>query len=95
MKTLGMPVDETGTPEEREHRVHVQDLWPIFEKFVGDRRGARHLRSLPDGSPFSDWSHHDRYAHRRHFRREQVESHRDAARKIGRMVQRARQDERT
>jgi len=29
MKTLGMPVDETGIPEEREHRVHVQDLWPI------------------------------------------------------------------
>ena len=26
MKTFGMPVDETGTPEEREHRVHVQDL---------------------------------------------------------------------
>ena len=94
MKTLGMPVDETGTPEEREHRVHVQDLWPVFEKFVGDRRGARQLRSLPDGSPFSDWSHHDRYAHRRHFPREQVDAHREAARKISRMVQRTRQDER-
>ncbi len=94
MEILGMAVDTTGTPAAREHRVHVQELWPIFEKFAGDRNGARFLRSLPDGMPFSDWSHHDRYAHGHHFRQEKAGLHREAARRICQMVQRTQQDER-
>ena len=91
MTTLGMPVDTHGIPGP-EHRVHVQELWSIFERFAGDRGGARLLRSLPVGAPFSDWSQHDRYAHRRHYRPERVEPHREAARGIRGMVREAQQD---
>ena len=54
MKTLGMRVDTTGTPDARKHLVHVQKLWPIFETFAGDRDGARYLSPLPSGRPFAD-----------------------------------------
>ena len=93
MKTLGMLVDAAGTPQEREHRVHVRELWPIFGTFAAGRRGARYLRLVPDNDPFSDWSHHDRYAHGGHFDAGRVGSHREAARRVCGMVQGTRQDE--
>ena len=94
MKTLGMPVDRTGTPTMQKHRVHVQDLWPIFVRFAGGRNGAWYLSLLPSGSPFVDWSHHDRYANRSHFQKIHVKSHREAARKIRAMIQHANQGKR-
>ena len=92
MKVLGMSVDASGKPRELEHQKHVQDLWPVFSTFATGRGGARYLNLLPSGEPFSDWSHHNRYAHRRHFEKANVEPHREAARDIRRMVQLARQD---
>lgn len=92
MQVLGMPVDNSGTPENPEHKKHVQELWPIFSTFAGGRGGARYLVQLPSGEPFSDWSHHNRYAHRRHFQEANVEPHRRATWDIRKMVQLARQD---
>ena len=92
MKVLGMPVDASGKPREREHQKHVQDLWPVFSAFATGRGGARYLRLLPGGEPFSDWSHHNRYAHRRHFQEANVEPHRRATWDIRKMIQLARQD---
>ena len=54
MKTLGMPVDATGTPKARKHLRYVQKLWPIFETFAGDRDGARYLSPLPSGRLSAD-----------------------------------------
>ena len=51
MTFLGMPVDATGTPTERDHKQHVQDIWPEFEDFVTGKGGARFLRWLPSGEP--------------------------------------------
>ena len=48
---------------------------------------------LPDGEPFSDWSHHDRDAHRERFNRVTVEPRREAAQGIRRMVGLVSQDE--
>ena len=92
MKALGMPVDRMGVPKSSQYKKHVQDLWNIFTTFVQGRGGARYIPMLPSGSPFQDWSHHDRYAHRNHFTRGQVEPHRAAAAKIEAMVQRAHRD---
>ncbi len=68
------------------YRQHVQQLWPEFVSFANGRRGADHLSRLPGGEPFKDWSHHDRYAHRRHFDEVVVAPHRNAAREVRVMV---------
>lgn len=68
MKSWGMPVDETGTPSEKQYRKHVQDLWGKFATFARNKEENRTLDLLPTDEPFSDWSHLDRYAHRGPFR---------------------------
>jgi len=92
MRALGMPVDQIGAPTEGQHRQHVHKLWPIFESFAQGRDGARFAAMLPDGKPFAGWSHHDRYADRKHFGPAGVDAHRDAAAQVSNMVKRARQD---
>ena len=93
MMFLGMPVDAaTGTPTESHHKQHVQDIWPEFVAFVTGQSGARFLRWLPKGAPFTDWSHHNRYAHHSHFARANVDPHRAAAQSIRDMVQSLDQD---
>ena len=87
MQCLGMRGDETGKPVEREHQEHIPCIWQAFAAFAAGRGGQRYLRLLPGGEPFADWSHHDRYAHRRHFKRKGVERHADAARAVRTMVQ--------
>ena len=77
------------------YREHVQRLWPAFVSFANGRQGAGYLSRLPDGEPFKGWSHHDRYAHRRHFDEAAAAPHRDAARQVRDMVQDAIQDART
>lgn len=93
MEALGMAVGTTtGTPKDKDHRTHVQDLWSAFRTFTSARQGAIYLSMLPSGSPFSDWSHHDRYAHRSYCRETDARSHRAAARKIRPMVQHSQQN---
>ena len=95
MRSLGMEVKRHGVPALKAHRSHVQDIWKVFESFVADRRGEQYLRLLPKGEPFADWSHHDRYAHGRHFDRAGAERHRAAAREIRGMVQGLAEDRRS
>ena len=87
MQHLGMPVDETGKPVEREHQEHVPRIWQAFTAFAAGRGGERYLGLLPAGEPFEHWSHHDRYAHRQHFERDGVARHRAAALRIRDLVQ--------
>ena len=89
MKMLGMRFPAGNPP--RKYREHVKKLWPKFETFASGRKGARYLSLLPSGRPFADWSHHNRYAHRNHFRERYVRPHREAARKVRTLVQRAKQ----
>lgn len=91
MKALGMRVGRTGKPP-KDYQVHIQDLWPEFKVFVKGRGGRRFLKQLPGGSPFSDWSHNDRYAREGYGRTEGVNQHRVAALGIRRMITRAKQD---
>lgn len=78
-----------GEPIEGKYREHVQQLWPEFVSFADGRRGADYLSRLPDGEPFRDWSHHDRYAHHRHFDETVVAPHREAARQVHDLVRNA------
>lgn len=90
MRAHGMAVDGKGVPQDRDHRTHIQDLWPVFGTFARQRQLPRYLAQLPSGTPFADWSHHDRCAHHRHFDREVVRPHRDAADKVAGLVTRWR-----
>ena len=73
-------------------RIHVHDLWPEFKRSVRGRAAGRIRRQLPRGSPFADWSHHDRYAPTGYVQKGGVDQHRKAALGVRRMIQRARQD---
>ena len=89
MQQLGMDVDDvSGAPREREHRQHMPGLWPVFMDFVDRRRDMPVARTIPDGERFGDWSIHDRYAHRKWFQRDNVETHRREAQEIFEMVER-------
>lgn len=88
---LGMRPDSSGKLPGR-YLKHIQDLWPEFKTFAKARSGWRFLSQLPGGSPFADWSHHDRYAHSRYVGSEAVNQHRTAALGVRRMVKRARRD---
>ena len=92
MKALGMPVQTTGIPKKQEHRKHIQEIWPTFATFAQGRSGARYLGMLSSGTPFADWSHHNRYANRSHVRKTDVQPHRTAARQVREMVRRAVKD---
>ena len=80
-------LDAEGQSIEGGFRKHVQDLWPTFISFAQGLPDARHLRAIPAGEPFRNWSHHDRYAHRCYANRNVAEPHRVAARDIRAMVQ--------
>ena len=92
MKAQGMPVDPTGKPIRKRHQQHIEFLWSAFVTFANGHNGARYVQLLPSGRPFGDWSHHNRYAHGRHFPQADIEPHRAAARKVCKMVQQATQD---
>ena len=92
MLGLGMSVDAEGTPCKQEHRQHMPGLVPVFRDFTHQRGGGAYLASLPGGNPFSGWSIHDRYANRNRFDRADVAPHRNAADRVCRMVERAKQD---
>lgn len=84
---MEIPVDESGRPREREHQVHIDRFWSVFTTFLNGQGGGRFLSQFSDNNPFADWSVHDRYSHRDHIAIEQLETHREAARKIRTSVQ--------
>ena len=92
MQALGMTIDPAGRPDMRKYRQHIQDLWPVFRTFVAGRHGEWYLLQLPAAEPFQDWSQHDRYASRAHYTGAAIVPHRDAARAIRHMLQRATLD---
>lgn len=91
MKALGgMPVNTQGRPTNPSHMVHVEQFWSVFATFTKGRVGAQYVPRIPKGTPFADWSHHNRYTHRRHIQRSYVELHRRAAKGIGIVLARAK-----
>ena len=91
MVAAGMPLTATGDPEQQ-YRQHIQKLWPLCLSFLNGRQASRYLSLLPSTPPFSDWSHHDRYAADGHFTAATTEPHRLGAESVARMVRSAQQD---
>ena len=87
----GIKPDPTGNPPQQ-FKVHIQDLWSVFKGTVSGRTGNWFLSKLPQGSPFGNWSHHDRYASGSGIQQGQVDTHRAAAQGIFRMIKRAKQE---
>ena len=82
MTAWGLETDESGSPADREYRKHVQDLWEPFIVWCGISGNEDYLSGLSADAPFQDWSHHNRYAHRRHFSQLDVARHSEAAQKV-------------
>ena len=77
-------IEEQGGPITGEYKKHIHELWPRFVDFM-DKNGEL-WSEFPDGEPFGDWSHHDRYVRQDLFRPGDVERYRDAAERIFRMI---------
>ena len=74
---------------------HVDVIWPDFARFAisaQGRVGARFVTLLPRGTPFANWSVHNRYAHSRHFSCAGTAPHQIAARQVRNMILQARLD---
>ena len=92
MTRLGMTLDRSGRPPRRYQR-HVHEVWPLFGEFASRHGGGRYVNAISAENPFSDWSHHDRYARKGYAGSGEVGKHRAGARQIRRMVQMADWDE--
>lgn len=92
MRALGMAVDPDSVPQHKAHKKHVDRLWDMFLTLAQGPGEARYLGDLPQSNPFQNWSHHDRYANRAHFSADRVAAHRDAAKKVRDMVEKARNE---
>jgi len=79
MLSLGMSLRADGAPEEKQHRVHVNNLWNEFVTFAHNRNGAHYAARLIDSNPFHDWHIEQRYENRSGITREATEKHRQAA----------------
>lgn len=92
MEGLGMKLDSSGRPP-RKYARHVHDLWPLFREFASGHGKGRYARELAAENPFSDWSHHDRYAREGYAGSEEVSEHRAGAQQVRQMIQMADWDE--
>lgn len=83
MLALGMTLHPDGAPADRQHRVHINQLWNEFVSFANARSGA-HYASLLFGipNPFINWNVNQRYNHRADVTPKVVEDHYEAARKV-------------
>jgi hypothetical protein len=61
MLALGMAIDADGAPADRGHKVHMPELWAVFQSFAEGRLASRYLEPLDKANPFSDWAVDQRY----------------------------------
>jgi hypothetical protein len=88
MLARGMGLRADGSPEESEHRVHINLLWDEFLTFSSNRDEARYAGPLlGDSNPFETWDVSQRYHHQSLFSRGGVEQHQSAAEKVMRILQ--------
>ena len=82
MAALGMQLDPSGSPQNTEHRKHVNILWPTFMIFAQGRNGSWYVTNLPQGKPFTNWTEQDRYAHHQCITESEATAHRVAAKEV-------------
>jgi hypothetical protein len=88
MLAFGMSVSTTGSPSSNDDRVHANGVWARYETYRSAHpRGANY--GLPSSNPFQNWHVSQRYAHQRHFNQGRADGHREGARRVGELINRA------
>lgn len=91
MMVFGMPHDTDKGPEESRDRVHANGIWARFESYrCGHHRGIAY--TLPMPNPFQNWDASQRYAHQSSFDEKLVQSHKEGAQAVCRLIKKAKQD---
>lgn len=86
LTALGMKTTSKGAPE-RQHRLHIDALWPLTLALLTDRVGGRWSTLLGDGQPFHAWRIEQRYvADRNAPGRAVVDGHAEAAWRAARVL---------
>jgi hypothetical protein len=90
MLPLGMTLRPDGAPAERQHRVHINQLWNEFITFASSRNGAQYAYPLSGApNPFADWNVNQRYEHRSGVAGHVAENHHQAARRVKQVLENA------
>jgi len=89
MIAFGMSVDPvTGTPQIRNDKVHANRVWARYESYrSGHNAGVNY--TLPAVEPFQDWDISQRYAHSDDFTKVIAESHRNGAKSVHSLINKA------
>ena len=92
MLAFGMSYNPTcDRPASAQDRVHANGIWARFESYrCGHHQGAAYV--LPTPNPFTDWDVAQRYAHQSNFGQPRVEAHRDGARQVRDLIQKAQRE---
>ena len=83
-----LSLDDSGRPESKRYRRHIDELWPEF-LLADHREWTRDMRRVAERNPFADWSVSDGYANGRCFDEATASRRRKAAEVVARMVEAA------
>lgn len=89
---LGLPTDDEGSPAGQKYRTHVNILWPLFLTFAEGHQGADYAQLLGGDNKFQDWYVAQRYEHREHFDEKLAKAHREGAKQVRHVVDKAKLD---
>ena len=88
MQVFGMETDDKGSPKKKDDWKHANGIYERYDAYrEGYNAGAY---QLSNSTAFNDWNISDRYAHRSHFNQAKVDSHRDAAKEIETLINKAK-----
>jgi len=92
MLVFGMPFDlNRDRPQERQDREHADGIWARYETYrSGHHQGANY--GLAANDPFQNWHVSQRYANQCHFNQAWVESHRDGAKEVRKLIRKAQME---
>ena len=75
-----MPLGASGSPSQRDHRVHADGIWALFATCAQGRKGVGYARLLQvPVNPFADWKIEQRYQNRGAVTADAVRRHEYAA----------------
>ena len=88
MIAFGMKTNPDGSPAAGEHRKHADSIWTRYISFC---EGPLAATSYPitQENPFLDWDVAQRYAHQDQFNQTVVDTHRDGADQVRKLIQNA------
>ncbi len=89
MSKWGMPHDENGNPRKKD-RLHIDQIWERYETYRAGKISSDY--GLSSGNPFSDWDVSQRYEDDAKITINVVQEHKNAAKEVCSLVQKATLD---